>query len=177
MSFIALETRENTIALQYIHQHYKDHSSVFLINATIGQTTVLGFTQIMRRLIQHHPQLSEDYSHIGRLLGMAGNGYFAIAQPSDAQHVVDAVKQWFALPQNVNWLLVFDNLDDPELVDIKEYLPACNHGTVVMTTRRRDLRQGRRGFEVQQMHPTEAIQLLLAACAMPKLEALEPSGK
>ncbi|KAF8446939.1 hypothetical protein BGX38DRAFT_615123 [Terfezia claveryi] len=167
------------LALEYIHQHYRDYSSVFWINAASDQTTILGYTQIMQRLIKHHAEFSEDYSHIGRLLGMAGkldfNGCFAVTQPSEAQYVVDAVKQWFALPENTNWLLVFDNLDDPDLVDIEEYIPACNHGTVIITSRRRDLQQGRRGFEVQQMQPMEAIQLLLRACAMPKFEDLIPS--
>jgi len=120
------------LASQYIHHHYKDYSSVFWINAASDQTTILGFTQIMQRLIGHHEQLSADYSHIGRLLGMSGkldsNGCFAVTQPSEAQYVVDAAKKWLALPENTNWLLVFDNLDDPGLVDIGEYIPACNHG-------------------------------------------------
>jgi len=169
------------LALEYINQHFQDHSSVFWINAASDQTTILGFTQIMQRLIEHHAQLSEDYSHIGRLLGMNGkvnsNGCFTVAQPSEAQHVVNAVRRWFSLPENSNWLLVFDNLDDPDLVDIEEYIPECNHGTAIITSRRRDLQQGRRGFEVQQMQPMEAIQLLLTACAMPKFEVLVPSGK
>ena len=169
------------LALEYIHRHYKDHSSVFWINAASEQTTILGFTQIMQRLIEHHAQLSGDYAHIGRLLGMAGkldsNGCFTVTQPSDGQHVVGAVKRWFARPENVNWLLVFDNLDDPDLVDIEEYLPVCNHGTVIITSRRRDLQQGRRGFEVNQMQPMEAIELLLSACAMPNFADLVPSGK
>jgi len=169
------------LALEYINQHYKDHSSIFWINAASDQTTILGFTQIMQRLIKHHTQLSDDYSQIGRLLGMTrkldSNGCFSVTQPSEAQHVVDAVKEWFALPDNSNWLLVFDNLDDLDVVDIGEYIPACNHGTVIITSRRRDLQQGRRGFEVQQMQPMEAIQLLLTACAIPKFEDLVPSGE
>jgi len=169
------------LALEYVHQHYKNYSSAFWINAASDQTIALGFTQIMRRLIEHHAQASGDYAHISRLLGMSGkldsNGCFAVAQPSDLQHVVDAVKRWFALPENSNWLLVFDNLDDPDSFDIGEYIPACNHGTVIITSRRRDLQHGRRGFEVHQMEPSEAIQLLLTSCAMPKFEDLELSGK
>jgi len=169
------------LALEYIHQHYKEYSSVFWINAASDQTTILGFTQIIQRLIDHHAQISEDYAQIGRLLGMAGkldsNGCFAVAQPSEAQYVVGAVKRWLAFPENSNWLLVFDNLDDPDLVDIGEYLPAGNHGTVVITSRRRDLKQGRRGFEVQQMQPREGIQLLLTASGMSKFDDLVPIGE
>ncbi|RPB21366.1 hypothetical protein L211DRAFT_765498, partial [Terfezia boudieri ATCC MYA-4762] len=67
---------------------------------------------------------------------------------------------------NTNWLLVFDNLHNLDLVNIEEYIPSCNHGTVIITSRQREIiQQGRRGFEVQQMHPTEAIQLLLSSCS------------
>jgi len=169
------------LALEYIHQYYKDYSSVFWINASSDQTTILGFTHIMQRLVKHHAKVSEDYSQIGRLLGMAGkldsNGCFAVAQPSEAQHILNTVKEWFSLPENMNWLIVFDNLDDPDLVDVEEYIPVCNHGTVIITSRRRDLQQGRSGFEVNQMQPIEGIQLLLTASAMPRFENLVLSGK
>jgi len=169
------------LALKYIHQHYKEYASVFWINAASDQTTMVGFTQIMQRLMKHHARLSGDISQIGRLLGMTGkldsNGCFSVIQPSEAQHIVDAVKEFFALPENMNWLLVFDNLDDPDSVDIREYIPACDHGTIIITSRWRDLQQGQRGFEVHQMQPMEAIQLLLTASTMPKFKDLVPSGK
>jgi len=105
-------------------------------------------------------------------------GSFAVTSESGAQHVVDAVKQWFSAPGNTNWVLVFDNLDDLDLVDIEECLPSCNHGTVIIISRRREsIQQGRRVFEVQQMNPTEAVQLLLSACAIPTLEDLVTIGK
>jgi len=169
------------LALKYVYQQYRNYSSVFFVNTASVQTTILGFIQIMRRLIQRHGQSSDDYVHIGRLLGMAGKldlaGCFTVT-PEEEQHVVSAVKQWFSAPGNTNWLLVFDNLDDPDLVDIEKYVPSCNHGTVIITSRRRDcVRQGRRGLEVQQMHYMESIQLLLSACSMSRFEDLGTSGK
>ena len=170
------------LALEYIYQHHKDYSSVFWVNTASVQTTIFGFTQIMQKLIQHHLQLSKDIANIGQLLGMAGKldstGCFTVTSEPEAQHVVDAVKRWFSVPGNTNWLLVFDNLDDLDLVDIEEYIPSCNHGTVIITSRRREsIQQGRRGFEVQQMHPTEAIELLLSSCSISKSEDLVPIGK
>jgi len=169
------------LALEYVYQQYRNYSSVFFVNTASVQTTILGFTQIMQRLVQRHGQISDDYAHIGRLLGMAGKldpaGYFAVTSEEE-QHVVSAVKQWFSAPGNTNWLLVFDNLDDPDLVGIEEYIPSCNHGTVIITSRRRDcVRQGRRGLEVQQMHHMESIQLLLSACSISRFEDLGTSGK
>jgi len=169
------------LALKYIYQQYQNYSSVFFVNTASVQTTILGFIQIMRRLVRRHGQISNDYVHIGQLLDMAGKldpaGCFTVT-PEEEQHVVSAVKQWFSAPGNTNWLLVFDNLDDPDLVDIEKYVPSCNHGTVIITSRRRDcVRQGRRGLEVQQMHLIESIQLLLSACSIPNFEDLLPLGK
>jgi len=170
------------LALKYVYQQYRNYTSVFFVNAASVQTTILGFTQIMQRLVQRHGQISDDYVQIGRLLGMAGKldpeGCFTVTSESEEQHVVHAVKQWFSAPGNTNWLLIFDNLDDPDLVDIEKYVPSCNHGTVIITSRRRDcVRQGRRGLEVQQMHHMESIELLLSACSISKFEDLVPLGK
>jgi len=170
------------LALKYVYQQYRDYSSVFFVNTASVQTTILGFTQIMQRLVQRHGQISDDYVQIGRLLGISGKldlaGCFIVTSEPEEQHVVCAVKQWFSAPGNTNWLLVFDNLDDPDLVDIEKYIPSCNHGTVIITSRRRDcVRQGRRGLEVQQMHHMESIQLLLSACSIPNFEDLVPLGK
>jgi len=170
------------LALKHIYQQYGNYSSVFFVNTASVQTTILGFIQIMRRLVQHHGQSSDDYAHIGQLLGMAGKldstGCFTVTSESEEQHVVSAVRQWFSAAGNTNWLLVFDNLDDPDLVDIEEYIPLCNHGTVIITSRRREcVQQGRRGLEVQEMHHMESIQLLLSACSIPKLEDLVPLGR
>ena len=169
------------LALEYVYQNYQDYSSVFLVNTANLQTTILGFTQIMQQLIVHHMRLSEDIANIGRILGMAGKlddtGCFTATLESDKQHVVDAVKQWFSAPGNTNWLLVFDNLDDLDLVDIEQFIPSCNHGTVIITSRRRESKQGRRGFEVKEMHSTEAIQLLLGVYTISKFKDLVPAGK
>ena len=62
------------LALEYIYQIYKDYTSVFWINVASKETTILGFSGIMQQLIRYHARLSGDYSHIGRLLGMAGKG-------------------------------------------------------------------------------------------------------
>jgi len=170
------------LALKYVYQQYVNYSSVFFVNTASVQTTILGFSQIMQRLVRHHGQILDDYAHIGRLLGMAGRldsaGCFTVTSEPEGQHVVSAVKEWFSAAGNTNWLLVFDNLDDPDLVDIEEYIPLCNHGTVIITSRRREcIQQGRRGLEVQQMHHMESIQLLLSACSIPKFDDLVPLGR
>ena len=169
------------LALEYVYQSYKDYTSVFWINAASEETTILGFTGIMKRLIKYYARLSEDYSYIGRLLGMAGKldsrGCFSVAQLSEVQEVMEAVREWFTAPENSNWLLVFDNLDDLRSFNIDDYIPSCGHGTVIITSRRPEcIKQGRRGLEVDQMQPGEGMKVLMASAVL-KYEDLTPKGK
>ena len=169
------------LALEYVYQSYRYYTSVFWINASSEEAIILGFIEIMKQLIKCHARLSGDYSHIGRLLGMAGRldsiGYFSVAQPSEVQEVVKAVRQWFTASENANWLLVFDNLDDLESFDIDDYIPPCGHGTVIITSRRPEcIKQGRRGFEVNQMQPSEGIKVLMASAVL-KYEDATLDGK
>jgi hypothetical protein len=59
----------------------------------------------------------------------------------DLNIVVAEVLDWLARPDNVDWLLVFDNVDlDPEKdretggYDVRRYIPG-DHGSVLITTR------------------------------------------
>jgi len=91
------EMGKTQLALKYVYQHYGNYSSVFFVNTTSMQRTILGFIQIMKKFVQHHGQISDDYAHIGQLLGMAGKldpaGSFTVTSESEEQHVVSAVKQ------------------------------------------------------------------------------------
>jgi hypothetical protein len=42
-------------------------------------------------------------------------------------------RQWLSSLQD-NWLLLFDNADDPS-VNLRDFFPQCNHGNIIITTR------------------------------------------
>ena len=170
------------LALQYVYRHNEDYSSVFWVNAASEQSLKLGFTNIMQQLIQYHAQLSDkpDYAAISRSLGMTSKldakGKLTVQQPAEEKHVIGAVKQWFSEKGNIKWLLVIDNLDDLESFDLRDYIPHCCHGTVIITSRRPDCVLQRRGVEVLQMRNTEAENLLVKS-ANASFENLTPEGK
>ena len=174
------------LALQYIDLHHQDYSSVFWVNAASEQTLRLGFVQIMQQLIDYHVQLQlsddhdPDHAEVGRLLGMAGKinaaGRCSVQQCEDEQHIINTVKRWFSDKSNTRWLLVFDNLDDLESFDLNDYIPSGRHGTVIITSRRRESLQGRQGIEILQMHDGEAERLLLQSANI-RFEVLTPNGK
>ncbi|KAJ7854236.1 hypothetical protein B0H13DRAFT_2579129 [Mycena leptocephala] len=71
----------------------------------------------------------------------------------------DALK-WLATNQE-DWLLFYDNADDPK-IDLHRFIPQCNHGNIIITSRNPSLR-GYAGahFAVSDMEETDAVALLL----------------
>ncbi|KAK3064727.1 hypothetical protein LTS18_004511 [Coniosporium uncinatum] len=78
----------------------------------------------------------------------------------DLDQVVEAVKAWLDLPKNKRWLIIYDNYDNPKLpgdaegstvtVDVLQFLPRSDHGSVVITTRSSQVRLGHR-IHVQKL--------------------------
>ncbi|KAF8462318.1 P-loop containing nucleoside triphosphate hydrolase protein [Kalaharituber pfeilii] len=142
------------LVLEYVYRHCEDYSSVFWINAATEATLKIGFTYIVERLIEHYAKYFDelDYTQVGRMLGMAGEldpaGLFTLLAMAGHEHeVVNAVKEWFAAEGNANWLLVFENVNDFESFDMNDYIPSTPHGTVIITSRRRESILGRRALE------------------------------
>ncbi|KAJ7711366.1 hypothetical protein B0H16DRAFT_1817022 [Mycena metata] len=58
------------------------------------------------------------------------------------------------------WLVFFDNADDPK-INLNDFLPKCNHGNIIITTRNPDLRNYGAHTPVSDMEEADAITLLL----------------
>ncbi|KAF8469702.1 P-loop containing nucleoside triphosphate hydrolase protein [Kalaharituber pfeilii] len=170
------------LVLAYVYRHCREYSSVFWVNAATEETTKISFTHIMQRLIKYHAKFSDkpDYTHIGQLLGIAGKldltGMFTIQQPSEEQHVVNAVHEWLSIKNNTKWLLIFDNVDNVESFNINDYLPPSAHGTVIITSRRKETIQRRRFLMVKQMDNSEVEELIFKIAKL-DLEKLTPDER
>jgi len=53
----------------------------------------------------------------------------------NGEQVVAGVKQWLSDTKNTQWLLIFDNYDEPQSYDLKDYYPSASHGSIIITTR------------------------------------------
>ena len=68
-------------------------------------------------------------------------GSFARGQgptPVQRSKVAEVVIDWLNTPQNRHWLLIFDNVDDIESFDIREFFPNASKGNILVTSRRRE---------------------------------------
>jgi hypothetical protein len=70
-----------------------------------------------------------------------------------------AVKWLQSKPEN--WLLLFDNADDPK-VNLNNYFPQCNHGSILITSRNPGLCvYAGSHSDVSDMEESDAVKLLL----------------
>ncbi|KAJ6459344.1 hypothetical protein C8R45DRAFT_1182928, partial [Mycena sanguinolenta] len=66
---------------------------------------------------------------------------------------------WLAV-KHENWLLFFDNADDPE-INLNQFIPRCNHGNIIITSRNPNLRVYGAHCQVSDMEEQDAVALLL----------------
>ncbi|KAJ7913204.1 hypothetical protein B0H13DRAFT_2471036, partial [Mycena leptocephala] len=72
--------------------------------------------------------------------------------------------QWLA-NTNQDWLLFYDNADDPK-INLNQFLPQCNHGNIIITSRNPEhcVYAGAHSA-VSDMDETDAVALLLKSAA------------
>jgi hypothetical protein len=102
------------LAITYAKRHSSSYSSAFWLNAS-SKTALL---TSLRRLA---PQILPE----------AGDRL-------DDKAILIQVSVWLSQLDNNRWLLIFDNYDDPDQFNIREYYPSVAHGSIIVTTRQRD---------------------------------------
>ncbi|MEL7085968.1 MAG: toll/interleukin-1 receptor domain-containing protein, partial [Cyanobacteria bacterium J06597_1] len=122
-------------AVEYAYRYAQDYQAVFWVRAETRTEIITEFVEIARRL--ELPQ----------------------ADAQDPMDTVNAVKRW--LGKEIDWLLVFDNADTPELV--KEFRPQQFKGYILLTSRaqRFDTLGITNPVSLDKMEPQEAQDFLL----------------
>lgn len=120
------------LSLAFAKQYYQEFSSIFWLNA-------------------------KDESTIRQSLVSLSDIIFGSAQSSSTNgsanenQSIHQIRQWLSQQGNDQWLLLFDNYDDPKLpstksqtgYDIRSYFPFRSQGAILITTRSRQLRFAR----------------------------------
>lgn len=107
------------LAIAYARLHQSCYTSVFWLNAVSDLTLKEGFRQIAQRLLK-----AEELEKL------------------NSEQLITRVHQWLCDGQNMQWLLVLDNYDDPDQFAINEFIPNAAHGSIILTTRLPDLVTG-----------------------------------
>ncbi|KAI4767751.1 purine and uridine phosphorylase [Aureobasidium sp. EXF-3400] len=117
------------LCIEFVRRYQKKYSAVFWLDGSSEDA-------LQRSLIDVVARLPTDEVPLGLVQ--------AAEQASpDERSIVRGVMDWLSLPSNRQWLLVIDNVDrdhttkvkDPLAYDVKQYLPAADHGNMLVTSR------------------------------------------
>jgi tetratricopeptide (TPR) repeat protein len=134
----------------------------------------IGKTQICLKFIE---EISGRLSHVfwvdassveSITMSLRGISSISAAQASCLDGSVESVLQWMSGIQE-EWLIVFDNADDPPVHVVDRFIPAGNRGNILITSRNRSM--GRvisfeNVIEINEMEEADAITLLLKASCL-----------
>ena len=113
----------------------------------------------------------QSLTGFGRLAGVgtvSESTVIPAQQAPDMEVEAAAVLRWLALERNRWWLMIFDNVDqeadpkeedDDQAYDVTSFLPAADHGSVLITTRFPALGEMGQSTEAGRLSPDQALEL------------------
>ncbi|HEY2911783.1 MAG TPA: FxSxx-COOH system tetratricopeptide repeat protein [Candidatus Angelobacter sp.] len=111
------------------------------------------YTAILWVLADSEQSIAGDFVNIAKAL--------SLPEKDNAKQaaIVDGVRRW--LDQNENWLLIFDQADNPE--DLRKFLPQQRRGHILVTSRKQAFQPVgiTRAIALDALSPEAAIEFLL----------------
>ncbi|KAJ7921576.1 hypothetical protein B0H13DRAFT_2415307 [Mycena leptocephala] len=130
-----------------------------------------GKTQISLKFIAESSHFTDRFFLDASTTETIEMGLKAIATTRKIGESSQDTLKWLAAKQEP-WLLFFDNADDPK-INLNKFLPKCNHGNIVITSRNPGLRGYGQHSQVSDMKETEAVELLLKCASQDTSSANE----
>ncbi|KAF8144893.1 P-loop containing nucleoside triphosphate hydrolase protein [Mycena galopus ATCC 62051] len=122
-----------------------------------------GKTQIALRFIKESGCFTDKFLVDASSTETIETGFKAIATAKKIGNSLQDALKWLA-SRDQQWLLFFDNVDDPKL-DLNKFFPKCNHGNIIITSRNPNLRVYGAHSQVSDMEEADAVALLLKSAA------------
>ncbi|PVF99824.1 TPR-like protein [Serendipita vermifera] len=124
------------MALKFARDYEHRYQHIFFIDASTTEN-------IESTMISHVSSLGREYK-----CSSLKDALNVLANPD---HIVTQ-----------DWLIIFDSADDPA-IDLRDYIPLCEHGSILITTRNLMLgdMSSRRHLKLDVMLPEEAVDTLL----------------
>jgi hypothetical protein len=160
------------IVAHYAWQSRGTYTSVLWIHAATAEVLNCSFMSVIQNLIQHlaadYSPDQPDYIKIADDLGIVGlidvSGQLVYnAEPDDQERIVGALLKWLMLEGNDQWLLVFDSVDNINVIDRAKHFPPTSSGTIIITSQWAESAQwGTGSFQVEGLNQDDALSLLMA---------------
>ncbi|KAJ7740863.1 hypothetical protein B0H14DRAFT_3167854 [Mycena olivaceomarginata] len=156
-----------------VHLHYDIRTEQFTVNNLYARSAVVQASQIANHWIQHiyvlyglggggKTQIALKFINesSSRTIGTIDTGLKNIAVMKDFGNSRQDGLLWLTSKVE-EWLLFLDNADDPSM-DLNDFIPQCNHGNIIITSRNPGLcvYAGSHSL-VSDMEEEDAVALLL----------------
>ncbi|KAF7357143.1 FabD/lysophospholipase-like protein [Mycena sanguinolenta] len=151
--------------LEAMHQFFAQATQKQKIYVLYGLGGI-GKTQIALKFIQDSNCFTEKFLVDASSTESIETGLKSTAAAKEIRNSLQDASTWLA-GKHADWLVFFDNADDPEM-NLQKFLPKCTHGNIIITTRNPDLRVYGEHLHVSDMEEPDAVALLLQrACLQP----------
>lgn len=156
-------TGKSTLARHYVERNRENLSFVFWIRAESWQTVIASFLELANTIVEHYAK-ETPRTEVENDLGLTGVEDMLKVKSvlqldtSRIRSVVRAVKDWLLRPDNVGWLLVFDNVEPS--YDIFDFVPLTLSGKVILTSQDSNCCSWGTTLRVDAMDKAEAISFL-----------------
>lgn len=141
------------LAIAYAEKHKEKYTAIFWLNANDEDSLRQSFLDIAQQILRDHPSTSMRTS-----IDLKGN----------LDEAVGAVKNWLSIRTNTRWLMIYDNYDNPKLpdnsnpsaVDVRQFIPGPDHGSIIITTRSSQVTIGRRIHIRKLLNVEDGLRIL-----------------
>jgi tetratricopeptide (TPR) repeat protein len=139
------------LGITYTKQYKDSYSAVFWLNSKDEDSLKQSFATVAKQILREHPSAIR----------------LSNVDTDNLDGVVDAVKEWLGLPYNTQWLIIYDNYDNPKLtrssnhtvMDIEHFLPESNQGSVIIITRSSQYRNGH-SIQIRKLGIYDSLEIL-----------------
>ncbi|GMG38728.1 unnamed protein product [Aspergillus oryzae] len=143
------------LAIHFARKHKNDFTAIFWLSGNDRAALVSSLSSCLPRI--RNPPV-----------------YTQVTNEEEAEQRANQVLLWLAKPDNTRWLVVFDNIDqyspvqgyDGSKYDLYEFFPNADHGSIIITSRLRELTELGKSFPVQKLSHEDTTRLLLQSCGL-----------
>lgn len=179
---------KSQVATEYAYRQYSGSAftSVFWVDATSQASLAQSALRMAEQIASHYQTKWEDsnpdFVQIGAMLGLPGCIELTGRIKPDVGSpdlVIGAMKKWLSDTENRGWLVIFDNNDDIDSVTLLDFFPALDfgHGSIIITTRRFEVKALGVGVEMERIEKAAAISILLTSAGRtPKIMDGDDAG-
>jgi hypothetical protein len=171
-------TGKTQLMLEFARSHSTDYTARFWLDGTTEDRLIQSLLKAASRIASG--PVAEAVREYTTAQNKSSQSQDVISDPSTSasisthrlllQAVISAFYDWLKLEGNLNWLLLFDNVDrefpsktgDSDAYDLRQYIPSADHGAILVTTRHLPLCSlGDRSMTLTKMTEEQGLQVLV----------------